>query len=184
MPGNAIALDQRDEIAWRVAAQRRGAKPRIVGEKISGRRVQIGKIAAPAAGDANLLSRMPRLLEQQHRAPAPAGNSGAHQARGGGAEDDDVMEIRFAGLRHSTSSTSTDTPSFCLRDPTMMPSTGETSEKSRPTASTMGSFSTKRSLVGSTPIQPISSPHHSETQAWVASAPCRRGLPGGGMVRR
>src|SRR6267378_6607828 len=85
---------------------------------------------------------------------------------------------------HSTSSTSTATASFCLRDPTMMPSTGETSEKSRPTASTMWSFSTRMSLVGSKPIQPISTPHHSETHAWVASAPCRRGLPGGGMVRR
>ncbi len=39
--------------------------------------------------------------------------------------------------RHSTSSTSTATVSFCLREPTMMPSTGDTSEKSRPTASTM-----------------------------------------------
>ena len=47
------------------------------------------------------------------------------------------VQTRMAGLRHSTSSTSTATLSFCLRDPTMMPSTGETSEKSRPTASTM-----------------------------------------------
>src|SRR3954470_14288984 len=38
---------------------------------------------------------------------------------------------------HSTSSTSTATSSFCFGEPTMMPSTGETSEKSRPTASTI-----------------------------------------------
>ena len=38
---------------------------------------------------------------------------------------------------YSTGITSTATPSFCLREPTMMPSTGETSEKSRPIARMM-----------------------------------------------
>ena len=38
---------------------------------------------------------------------------------------------------YSTGITSTSTRSFCLREPTMMPSIGETSEKSRPVASTM-----------------------------------------------
>ena len=38
---------------------------------------------------------------------------------------------------HSTGITSTSTLSFCLREPTMMPSTGETSEKSRPVARMM-----------------------------------------------
>src|SRR5438067_1920561 len=42
----------------------------------------------------------------------------------------------------------------------MMPSTGETSEKSRPTASTIWSPATIRSLVGSKSTQPSSSPHH------------------------
>jgi hypothetical protein len=31
-------------------------------------------------------------------------------------------------------------------------------------------------LVGSNPIQPIALPHHTETQAWVASAACRIGV--------
>ena len=107
--------------------------------KFAGLGVQVGEIAAPAAGDADLLGWMAGLFEQQHRAAALAGDACAHQAGGAGAEDDDIMEIRWrmAGLRHSTSSTSTATASFCLRDPTMMPSTGETSEKSRPTARMM-----------------------------------------------
>jgi hypothetical protein len=42
-----------------------------------------------------------------------------------------------AVLNYSTGTTSTATPSFCLREPTMMPSTGETSEKSRPMARMM-----------------------------------------------
>src|ERR1700738_4266077 len=147
-------------------------------EKIRSGVVQIGEIATPAAGNTNLLARLSRLLKQQNFTSALAGDAGAHQARRPGPEDDDVMGVRRGSLRHSTSSTSTATASFCLRDPTMMPSTGETSEKSRPTASTMWSFSTRMSLVGSKPTQPSPSPHHSETQAWVASAPCRRGLTG------
>src|SRR5258706_5064957 len=115
------------------------AQARIGSEKICGLGVQIGKIARPAAGNPYLLARVTCLLKQQHRASALTGNARAHQARGSGPENDDVItvQVRIVIQRHSTSSTSTATTSFCLRDPTMMPSTGETSEKSRPTASSM-----------------------------------------------
>src|SRR5882672_310314 len=137
MPGNVIGLDQRNEIALGVASQRRTAKSRIFREKIRRTGVQISKVAAPAAGNTNLLGRRSGLLEHQHLESALTGDAGAHQARRTGPEDDDVMKVRRRSLRHSTGSTSTATASFCLRDPTMMPSTGETSEKSRPTASMM-----------------------------------------------
>src|SRR6267143_4939673 len=103
------------------------AKPRTGREKIRWAGVQIGKIASPASGNPNLLSRMSCLLKQQHRATALAGDAGAHQARGPRPEDDDVITVvkRMVIPCHSTSSTSTATASFCLRDPTMMPSTGE-----------------------------------------------------------
>src|ERR1700710_1287695 len=158
MPGNAVCLDQRDEVVLGVSAERRMAEPRIVGQKIRRGRMQIGEIASPSAGDADFFAGMPRLLKQQHGPSALGGDTGAHQSRRARAEDDDVMAIRCAGYAHSTSRTSTATPSFCLRDPTITPSTGETSEKSRPTASTMWSFSTRTSLVDSKPTQPISSP--------------------------
>jgi len=48
-----------------------------------------------------------------------------------------VISRLFEYPPYSTCSTSTATLSFCLGEPTMMPSTGETSEKSRPIASTM-----------------------------------------------
>ena len=48
-----------------------------------------------------------------------------------------VLEAAQKQGPYSTASTSTATPSFCLGDPTMMPSTGETSEKSRPTPKIM-----------------------------------------------
>jgi hypothetical protein len=44
--------------------------------------------------------------------------------------------LRFTA-DYFTGTTSTATASFCFREPTMMPSTGETSEKSRPTARMM-----------------------------------------------
>ena len=139
MIGDAVALDHRDEVVLGVTAQRRSAEPRIVRQEIRRSRVQIGEIASAAAGDADLLARMPRLFKQQHPLSALDRDAGAHQARSARAEDDDVMAVerRMAGLRHSTSSTSTATESFCLREPTMTPSTGETSEKSRPTARMM-----------------------------------------------
>jgi len=55
----------------------------------------------------------------------------------------DKVKKSYHGIRaksrvgYSTSNTSTATLSFCLRDPTIMPSTGDTSEKSRPTARTI-----------------------------------------------
>src|ERR1700716_4050385 len=52
----------------------------------------------------------------------------------------------------------------------MTPRNGLTSEKSRPQATaTWSSFAT-RSLVGSRWTQPAASPHHTATQAWLASA--------------
>ena len=54
---------------------------------------------------------------------------------------------------------------------------------SKPASDRATSLATIRSLVGAKPTQPSSPPHHTDTQAWVASAPCSRGLPGGGMVR-
>ena len=64
---------------------------------------------------------------------------GRNRAAGSpGVRRDDSGGWRNSALApHSTGITSTSTRSFCLREPTMMPSTGETSEKSRPVASTM-----------------------------------------------
>ena len=56
---------------------------------------------------------------------------------GRGRQREDIRQARKRNYGHSTSSTSTATPSFCFGEPTMMPSTGDTSEKSRPTASMM-----------------------------------------------
>ncbi len=80
-------------------------------------------------------------------------------------------------LLYSTSSTSTATPSFCLRraddDAVDRRDVGKIAADAR---GRCRSFSTRRSLVGSNPIQPSSAPHHTDTQAWVASAPLQARL--------
>ena len=54
--GDAVALDQRDEVALRVAAQRRDAEVRIGRDEVLRAGVEVGEVAAPAAGDADLLA--------------------------------------------------------------------------------------------------------------------------------
>src|SRR5258706_14299228 len=56
VPGNAVGLDERDEIARRVTRERRAAEVGIGREKIRGRRMEVGEVAAPSPGDANLLA--------------------------------------------------------------------------------------------------------------------------------
>ena len=90
VPGDAVLLDQLDEIALRVAGQRRLAEMRIVREESLGPRLEVGEIAAPAARDQDLLADLLGMLEQQHPAAALAGADGAHQTGGAGARNDDI----------------------------------------------------------------------------------------------
>jgi hypothetical protein len=92
--GNVVAVDQRNEVALGIATQRGGAEARIVRQKIRRTRMQVGKITASAAGNPDLLSRLSCLLKQQHRAPALAGDAGAHQARSACSEHNDVVTIQ------------------------------------------------------------------------------------------
>lgn len=92
---DAVFLDQRNEIMLRIAAQRRLAEVRIAGQKVRRCRVQVGEIAAPAAGNADFLGGPPRLLDHSHAATATSRNAGAHQARRASAEDNDVINQRL-----------------------------------------------------------------------------------------
>src|SRR5258707_1147349 len=84
---NAMALDQRDEIVLRIAAERRLAEMRIGGKKTLRRSFQIREIAAAAARDENLGARLVVVLEQQHATAATPGRHRAHQAGRSGAHD-------------------------------------------------------------------------------------------------
>src|SRR3546814_8090732 len=57
VPGDAGRVDPRDEILLGVALQRRDTEARVLRQKVRRRAVQVGEVAAPAAGDADLLRR-------------------------------------------------------------------------------------------------------------------------------
>ncbi len=91
---NAVLRDQRNEIRRRVACQRRLAEVRIGGKKILRAAMQIGEVAAPAAGDQDLLADAIGVLEHGNSAAALARLDGAHQA-GSAAAQDDYIEAVF-----------------------------------------------------------------------------------------
>ena len=76
-----MLFHQRDAIRGRVARQRRLGKMRIGGEEIFRLAVEVGEIAAPAAGDKNFLPQTFGQLENRDPTSAPARFDGAHQAR-------------------------------------------------------------------------------------------------------
>ncbi len=53
---DAMLFDERNEIGWRVARQSRLGEVRISTEKVFGPAVNVGEIAAPAAGNQDLLA--------------------------------------------------------------------------------------------------------------------------------
>ncbi len=90
VPGDAVPLHQVEEIARRVAAERRLGEMRV-GREIAVRRgPEIGEVAAPAAGDEDLPARLSGVVEHQHPpAPLPR-HRRAHQPGPAGAEHDRV----------------------------------------------------------------------------------------------
>ena len=96
VPGYAVTLDQSDEIARRIARQRRTAKIGILRQVVRRTRVKIGEIAASAARDADLFAELVGMLDQQNAPPALSGDGGAHHPRGACADDDNV-EARTGG---------------------------------------------------------------------------------------
>ena len=92
-----MLFDQRDEIRGRVAGQRRLGEMRIGREEILGLAVEVGEVAAAAAGDENLLAQAVGVFEHGDAASALAGLDGAHQARCAAAENQCVEVMGHVG---------------------------------------------------------------------------------------
>ncbi len=96
--GDAVAFDQRDEVRRGVARQRRARELRVLSHEVPvGRthvQVAVGEVAAPAAGDADLLGHLLGMVDEQHLQPPLAGLRGAEQAGGAGTDDDGVEPWR------------------------------------------------------------------------------------------
>ena len=97
VPADAVALDQRDEVRRRVARQRRAAEVRVRREEVGRRRVAVREVAAPAAGDADLLRHLGRMVEQQHLRAELPGDRRAVKAGRARADDHRVEVFRAQG---------------------------------------------------------------------------------------
>ena len=86
-----MLFDQRDEIGGSVAGQRRLGEMGIGGEEIFGLAVEVGEVAASAAGDEDFLAEAVGVFEDGDAASALAGFDGAHEA-GGSATEDQCVE--------------------------------------------------------------------------------------------
>jgi hypothetical protein len=98
VPGDAVLVDQGDEIVLSIAGQRRFAEMRVAGQEIFRPGIEIREVAAPAARNQDLLARRVRVVEQQHAPPAGTGRHRAHHAGGARADDDDVEVFRISHI--------------------------------------------------------------------------------------
>jgi hypothetical protein len=84
----------------RVAGQGRAAELGVARQVVGDAHVQVGEVAAAAAGDADLLGELGGVVDDQHAAPALAGFGGAHHAGGAGADHDHVEAGGLVGVVH------------------------------------------------------------------------------------
>src|SRR5258706_4278752 len=87
---DAVALHERDEVARRVARQRRAAEIRIARDEVAMRGVHVGEVAAPPARDADLLADLRVVVDEHHAPPALSRSCGRHHSRGAGADHGDI----------------------------------------------------------------------------------------------
>jgi len=100
VPGNAVAFDQREKVRRSVPAERGLREVRILRKVAIRRGVQVGEVAAPAAGNQDLLARPVGMVEQQYTLAALTGRGGAEQPGGSGAEYNSV--VFHHAQRHSS----------------------------------------------------------------------------------
>nr|CAD7037584.1 hypothetical protein RP007_04591 [Rhizobium sp. P007] len=92
-------FDKGDEIARRISGKRGFGEMRVGREIIPRPGVDIGKVTAAAAGDADLFARRFRMVENDDGAAALAGADGAHHAGGARPQNQHVTFICHHSIR-------------------------------------------------------------------------------------
>ena len=75
MPGDAVTIDQGDEVGRSETAQCGLGKMRIGGKEVGGRGADVGEIASPAARNQDLPARLRRMIEEQDATTALPGEA-------------------------------------------------------------------------------------------------------------
>jgi hypothetical protein len=88
--GNAMPLDERDEVPRRIAGERRACEVRIGGEETVRSAVDVCEIAAAAAGDEDLFANAVGMIEDEDTAAALTCGDGGHETSCTGAEDEGI----------------------------------------------------------------------------------------------
>src|SRR5271157_2278026 len=84
-------FDESHEVRGSIAGEPRLGEVRVSRKKILGASVQVGEIAAAAAGDKDLLPDSIGALEQETATAALPGFDGTHQTGSARSENDDVV---------------------------------------------------------------------------------------------
>ena len=96
--GDAVFFDESYEVGRSVAGERRFGEVWIGRKEILRAGVQVGEVAAAAAGDEDFLADSIRAFEHQNTPATLAGLNGTHQAGRTGSENDDVVFPIHAGM--------------------------------------------------------------------------------------
>ena len=91
--GDVVLADERDEVGGSVTGQGGAGEVGIFREKILGRAVEVGEVAAATTGDEDFFADAIGAFEKRDAPAAFAGFDGAHEARGAGAENDGVVGV-------------------------------------------------------------------------------------------
>ena len=81
VPGDGVTVDEVDEVLRGVAGEGGAAEAGIVGPEAVGVGMQIGEVAATAAGDEDLFAGLAGVIEHEDAAAAAGGGGGGHQPR-------------------------------------------------------------------------------------------------------
>lgn len=88
--GDAVLLDESDEVRGGVAGEGGFGEVRVFGEEVFGAGVEVGEVAPASAGDEDFLAGEVCVVEQGDAAAATSGFDGAHQTGGACSDDEDV----------------------------------------------------------------------------------------------
>ena len=92
VPGDTVVFDLFDEVLRRIPRESRAAKTGIFRNEIFGLRITIGEVATTAAGDTNFFAQDRSVIDDCDALAALCDLRRTKQARGAGAQDDNIVE--------------------------------------------------------------------------------------------